>query len=220
MAKAPAWLMRRFWDAHSGGWDQVASGTDAMARRRDLLDTLSALVPDGARVVDLGCGAGHLATELAVRGLQVTAADFSPAMLERARRRAAAAGVSLALERVDLDGDLPWGPASFDVAVSAYVLQVVRDPVTFLARAAAVVAPGGVIVVDAPSGASDRFSLPTMRVRDRVLNEIKRASARLPGGVHWYDSDELRRVAESAGLTVVSVSPHGPARRLIARGAS
>ena len=208
--------MQRFWDAHSSGWDKVSSAPDAVARRRDLVEALSSRLAAGARVVDLGCGAGHLATELALRGFQMTGADYSTAMLERARQRAADADVSLSLERVDLDGALPWPPDSFDAAVSSYVVQVVADPVAFVVKAAAIVRPGGTVVIEAPSRASDRSSVPTMGMRDRVFNEVKRATAKLPGGVIWYDAERLRREAEQAGLAVSSVDAHGPALRLIA----
>ena len=217
MTRAPAWLMRRFWDAHSHGWDQVASGNEATGRRQRLVGAVSSLVPDGGRVVDLGCGAGQLATELALRGYSVTAADFSAGMLDLARRRASDAGLNVTFARVDLDGPFPWPPESFDAAVSVYVVQMVHDPLAFLTRTVGVVAPGGALVVDAPSGASQRSSLPEMAPRDRLLNEVKRAAARLPGGKPWLSAEALRRTAESAGLTVTSLSTVGPASRLVAR---
>src|SRR5258708_23238666 len=141
-------------------------------------------------------------------------------MLDGARQRAAAAGVSLTLDRVDLDGEFPWPSGSFDVALSSYVLQVVADAVAFLVKAAAIVTPGGAVVVEAPSRASDRASLPAMGIRERGLNELKRATATLSGGVNWYDSERLRREAEQAGLTVSSVDAHAPALRLIAATAN
>lgn len=217
MTRAPSWLMRRFWDAHSRGWDQVASGSEAESRRRDLADAVCTMAPEGGRVVDLGCGAGHLATELAQRGLRVTGADFSSGMLARARRRAGELGVSVEWEQVDLNATFPWQPSSFDAVVSSYVLQVVGDPVTFLIQAGALVEREGAIVVEVPCRASERSSLPHMRSRDRVLNEIKRATSRLPGGVVWYGEEDLREVAEAAGLAVSALSSKGPACRLVAR---
>lgn len=212
--------MQRFWDAHSSGWDKVASGPDAVARRRDLVEAVRSRLAAGGTVVDLGCGAGHLATELALRGLQVTAADYSTGMLDRARKRAAEAGVSLTLDRVDLDGALPWPSDSFDAALSSYVLQVVADPVAFLVKVVAIVRAGGTVVIEAPSRASDRSSLPTMSMRERALNEVKRATSKLPGGVNWYDAERLRREAEQAGLAVKSIDAYGAALRLVAATAS
>ncbi len=47
------------------------------------------------RVIELGCGSGWNAVWLAQQGFDVTAVDFTPLAIERARRRAAAAGVTV-----------------------------------------------------------------------------------------------------------------------------
>ena len=52
--------------------------------------------------LDLGCGSGIWAVELARRGWQVTGVDFVPKALRRARARAKEAGVELRL----LEGDV------------------------------------------------------------------------------------------------------------------
>lgn len=52
-------------------------------------------------VLDIGCGTGRHAIELAARGYQVTGVDLSAAQLARARQKAAAAGVSVDLRQGD-----------------------------------------------------------------------------------------------------------------------
>ena len=215
--RTPTWLTRRFWDLHSRGWEQIASGEDAVARRGDLVDSLCALVPPRARIVDLGCGAGHLAVDLAQRSFTVTAADFSPAMLQRARRRAEDSGVSITFELVDLDEPLPWAAGAFDAVVSVYAIQMLRHAESFLVEAARVVGREGVIVIEAPAGASLRRCLPPMSAGDRVLNDLKRGLARIPGGVNWLDGDALRRTASAAGLIPDLIRTEGTSTRLIAR---
>ena len=56
-----------------------------------LLDRLAALVPGGS-LLDLGCGEGRHAIAAAARGLRVTAVDYEPLALRRARRQARKAG--------------------------------------------------------------------------------------------------------------------------------
>lgn len=54
-----------------------------------IADDVAADVPDGARVLDVGCGPGHLSIRLARQpGLEVTGLDLDPAMIERARANA------------------------------------------------------------------------------------------------------------------------------------
>jgi len=58
--------------------------------------------PPYGRAMDLGCGSGIWAVELARRGWHVTGVDFVPKALRRARERAEEAGVELELEQGDV----------------------------------------------------------------------------------------------------------------------
>jgi 2-polyprenyl-3-methyl-5-hydroxy-6-metoxy-1,4-benzoquinol methylase len=96
----------------------------------------------GLRVLDVGCGVGGYAIELARRGAQVSAIDVSASMLAIARQRAAEAGVGDRIEFVQADGrawlaaDPPGSPTGhrFDVAVGIGVFDYVDDPVAWLAE--------------------------------------------------------------------------------------
>src|SRR5829696_3176023 len=57
--------------------------------------TAEATAPEGARVLEVGCGPGHLSIRLARQhGLDVTGLDLDPAMIERARANAGRAKAS------------------------------------------------------------------------------------------------------------------------------
>jgi SAM-dependent methyltransferase len=85
-------LVRRGYDAislayRSDAGDAAASSAEDVSRYAGWVAELAGLLRPGARVVDLGCGAGIPATrELAGYGLQVLGVDFSAVQLGRAQR--------------------------------------------------------------------------------------------------------------------------------------
>ena len=82
----------------------ISTGIDSPTT--DLLWRLLDLKP-GMRVLDLACGHGSLANQLAARGCLVTGLDSSSVFLDRARADAAAAGVDVDYLIGDMR-DLPW----------------------------------------------------------------------------------------------------------------
>ena len=116
-------LVRRGYDAVSRAYrgDDAGAGAspaEDVRRYAGWVTELAGLLKPGARVVDLGCGAGIPATrELAARGLQVLGVDFSAVQLGRARRLVPAARFA----RADMAG-LELRPASADAMVAFYSL--------------------------------------------------------------------------------------------------
>jgi SAM-dependent methyltransferase len=90
-------LVRRGYDAISLAYrgddgDAASSSAQDVSRYAGWVAELAALLRPGARIVDLGCGAGIPATrELASQGLAVLGIDFSAVQLRRARRLVPAA---------------------------------------------------------------------------------------------------------------------------------
>ncbi|TVT51984.1 class I SAM-dependent methyltransferase [Amycolatopsis rhizosphaerae] len=89
-------------------------------------DDVAAAAPEGAVVLDAGCGSGKLAVEIATRrsDLRVHGIDLEPGMIEVARRRAVREGLS---ERVEFSvadlADLPLPDGSADIVVSTASLH-------------------------------------------------------------------------------------------------
>ena len=75
-------------------------------------------IAPGMRVLDVAAGTGNASLPAARAGAEVTASDLTPELLEAGRRRAEAAGLTLAWVEADAER-LPFEDASFDVVVSA-----------------------------------------------------------------------------------------------------
>ena len=125
------------YDAVAGWYDaNFATSELGLSARRIVLR----LLPDEpGRLLDVGCGGGAHAQEVAERGWEVTGVDVSPAQLELARRR----GVNA----VEADAAaLPFEAESFDAAVSMFTHTDVADFAAVVREVARVLRPGGPFV--------------------------------------------------------------------------
>ncbi|TWP52551.1 class I SAM-dependent methyltransferase [Lentzea tibetensis] len=140
-------MTEAFWEDFYRDRDQVWTGKP----NELLVREVAALEPGTA--LDLGCGEGGDAIWLASLGWQVTAVDVSSVALERAARRASEAGVTVDWQQHDLSVSFPSGSYSLVSAQffhSPVEVDGERDSV--LRKAAAVVAPGGVLLIAGHAG--------------------------------------------------------------------
>jgi 2-polyprenyl-3-methyl-5-hydroxy-6-metoxy-1,4-benzoquinol methylase len=115
-------------------------------------DYLFRLVGTGANVLDLGCGDGDVAAELAARGNQIVGVDRAA---EPRRRKVMKAYFQTSLENGlgPLDARLAThGP--FDIIVLADVLEHLSDPVSLLRECSRYLKPGGCVIVSVPNVAN------------------------------------------------------------------
>jgi malonyl-CoA O-methyltransferase len=101
----------------------------------------SSLHVAGARVLELGCGTGKNSEWLAAQAHSLVALDFSPGMLDVARRRVRSERVRF-VER-DISHPWPVEPSSIDLVVGNLVLEHVRELGPIYSEAARVLRPGG-----------------------------------------------------------------------------
>ncbi|MEV0331237.1 class I SAM-dependent methyltransferase [Nocardia sp. NPDC050717] len=196
----------QFWEDFYRERDQVWTGNP----NKTLVREVSELTPGTA--LDLGCGEGGDAIWLAARGWQVTAVDISTTAMARGAEHAAAAGVEITWARHDLHADFPAG--TFDLVSAQFLHSPVEQPderAVILRKAAAAVAPGGVLVVGGHHGWPTWVTTPPQHVDfptiEQVLDqlalgpewqvetaELVYSSSTSPEGVEGERADSVLRV--------------------------
>jgi SAM-dependent methyltransferase len=146
-----------FFDGHAPAYMQNVFTRDS-AREAAFLDEVLAL-PDGARLLDIGCGTGRHAVEMARRGYAVTGIDLSAGMLAQAQQAAAQAGVSVEWIKADATRfvcDLPFDAAVCLCEGALCLLASGDDEEThdraILRAACAALKPGGRFILTALNG--------------------------------------------------------------------
>jgi demethylmenaquinone methyltransferase/2-methoxy-6-polyprenyl-1,4-benzoquinol methylase len=193
-------------------FDRIAPVYDVMNRVMTMgLDlrwrrvTAEAVVRPGDRVLDACCGTGDLAVACERAGGRVTGLDFSPRMLERARRK------SQAVEWIEGDLlQLPFQDASFGAATVGFGVRNVADLELALAELRRVLVPGGrlgILEITTPRGL---LAPVYRRWFDRVvplLGTLLKGGAAysyLPASVRRFPGpDELESLLRSAGFEQV-----------------
>ena len=126
------------WESEASNWIAWARapGHDAYWYYRDsFFDEI--LVPPGRATLDLGCGEGRLARDLAERGHRVTGVDSSPTLVEAARK-ADPGGTYVIADAASL----PFDDGSFNLAVAYNSLMDIEDMPGAVAETARVLEPG------------------------------------------------------------------------------
>ena len=98
----------------------------------------------GDRVLDVATGSGNAALAAARCGCEVTGIDYVPALLERARARAAAEGLEIEFAEGDAE-HLAFPDASFDAVLSCLGVMFTPDQERAAAELVRVCRPGGTI---------------------------------------------------------------------------
>ena len=107
-------------------------------------------LPRGARILDIATGVGALLLPALRDAAEAYAIDFSDAMVERTRRRAAEIYPAAADRISRMDGEaLTFPDNSFDAAFSLFGVMLFPDPNAGLSEMARVLHPGGMAVMGA-----------------------------------------------------------------------
>ncbi|MDP1913070.1 class I SAM-dependent methyltransferase [Brevundimonas sp.] len=200
-------------------WKHAGGG--AWAEHQGLLDRLNQPVGDivaeradpgaGARVLDVGCGAGATTLEMARRvgpEGQVVGIDVSEALLELGRKRARAEGVTNVNFLGADAGTHDFGEPGFDAAISRYGVMFFEDPdAAFANLRRAVRRGGGLTFACWRSAAENPLTLVPLEAAAPFLPELPRPPAEGPGRFAFADADRVRGILDRSGWRRVAIEP-------------
>ena len=174
------------WNKHWSVYDANAQANPAHLFRLQLISEMIKSLP-GSRLVDIGCGQGDLLRHINSRhpSFSLFGFELSASGVASTKRKVPSADV----RELDLFSESASSELSAiraEIATCSEVLEHVPDPVEFLRRSRAALAPGGHMVATVPGGPRTGFDIQI-------------------GHFRHFTSLTARRTFESAGFEVVAV---------------
>ena len=182
-----------FWDSVAGVYDlfvNVVNRRTHTALRKIVAD----LIQPGDCVLECACGTGLLTEVIARRCARLTATDFAPKMLARAKKNCAAFG-NITFEQADITA-LGYPNGSFDAVVAGNVIHLLDNPMKALGELDRVCKTGG------------RLIIPTYMNRDGKGNTSGFATAVGKAGADFkrqFTVESYRQFFLDAGYGDVSI---------------
>lgn len=155
----------------------------------------------GARVLDVGCGAGLLSEALARRGARVTAIDLAPELIKVARLHRLESDVEVDYRLQSVESLAADEPATFDAVTCMEMLEHVPDPGAVIRACATLLKPGGQLFVSTLNRTPAAFALAVVGA--------EYVARLLPRGTHQYSDfikpSELAAWLREADLQLAEV---------------
>ena len=133
-----------FWDSVAGVYDlfvNVVNRRTHVALRRIVSD----MIEPGDRALECACGTGLLTEVIAQRCASLTATDFAPKMLARAKKNCVMFD-NIVFEPADITA-LKYADDSFDAVVAGNVIHLLDEPMKALRELDRVCRPGGRLII-------------------------------------------------------------------------
>jgi len=201
-----------FWNGdHGVSWAQYADIVDIMfsAITDSVLD--AAEIGTGDRVLDLGCGNGGTTLAAANRVTpigNVTAVDISAPMIERAKERSAAAGLTNVTYMLGDAATYPFAAGSFDKLISRLGSMFFENPETAFRNMLPALASGATVALGVWRGPREnQWAMGPVAAAKEFLEMPPRPGPTDPGPFSFADPDRVKSVLGAAGLQDIELAP-------------
>ena len=212
MPKTP--LANRDQESH---WNDFAGRT--WAELSDMLDRLlepfatlllQDIAPDdGARILDVGCGAGAVTLAAAKQGGErgsCLGIDISEPLIATARARASRLGVAAAIFARGDGQTYPFEPQSFDAIVSRFGIMFFDDPVAAFRNLRAAARPGARLACVAWRSADENAFMTTAeRAARNILPDFPQRDESAPGQFAFARRERVQEILEASGWQDIDI---------------
>ncbi|HEX3204551.1 MAG TPA: methyltransferase domain-containing protein [Nitrospiraceae bacterium] len=195
---------RQDWTRVAPGWEKWDESLDHNMAFMNYRLVGEAHVRPGQRILDLGSGTGYpallAAQAVGPRG-NVVGLDLADAMLDVARRKAKALGLTNIRFQAGDVSTLPFDAGSFDAVISRFCLMFLPDVPKAAAEIARVLKPGGYLAAAVWSLPEKNpfLNIPINIVKQFI--DIPPPEPDQPGIFRLAKPGDLRGIVERAGLT-------------------
>ena len=171
--------LKAMWMA--GDFGQIAKITEMGAE--EFIGRLA--LKSGTRLLDVACGSGNLAIPAARAGAIVTGVDIATNLLEQARARAEAEGLTIQFDEGDAE-NLPYADASFETIVSMFGAMFAPRPELVAAELVRVCQHGGRIAMAnwTPEGFIGQMF--------KIIGKHVPPPPGMPSPIRWGDEETVR----------------------------
>lgn len=194
------------WNGAAGdSWWANYQRFDRMLRPFSDALMVAAHVQAGEKVLEIGCGAGTLAIEMARTSADVTAVDVSQGLIDLARNRQKDAGLSIDFHLGDAS-HMAFSP-EFDLLFSHLGVMFFDDPAAAFANMRGALKAEGRLACLAwrSTGENEAAALPEAALAPDLTAPVRPPEA--PGPFSFGDRDRIQRILTEAGFKEIAIEP-------------
>lgn len=190
MSKEQIWdeTVQKTWDSNAKSWDARSVKMWDGGSRQDIIPFMKKYLPNGSKVIDVGCGSGYGTYKLYEAGFDATGIDISEKMIELAKEQ---------FSQEDIEyfpcnmSDLVNRDAKYDGALVINVFEWTADPKQELKNLHTILRDEGYLCISifGPTAGPRQHSYPRLQGEDVIFNTV----------MPW----EFEQLAEENGFSLI-----------------